>query len=193
MLLKPALFALAVLLPFSSTTASPITKKAIPADFTGLGQIRTFYIGQTHDDLGCLTSAGQWTVDEKLCGVFKAKRPEEQIITLASIGTGNATGVDSQQGAEVSVAECGIDVAKFKCGGGVNGAVFGTWTTKGPIPGHEVLRYSQYGVFATDAEDSPPPLTGPALDIHFYSGIEKGKWVWLGWRSLEEHEQQHKD
>lgn len=62
-----------------------------------------------------------------------------------------------------------------------------TFGTAGPIPGREVLRYGQYGVMATDAEDSPPSLTEEALNIHFYSGSEKGKWVWLGWKPLGDY------
>jgi hypothetical protein len=50
-----------------------------------------------------------------------------------------------------------------------------------------VLRYAQYGVLATDAPDSPPSLDEAPLPVHFYSGIEKGKWVWLGWKPLFEH------
>lgn len=63
-----------------------------------------------------------------------------------------------------------------------------TWGDEGPIPGVGVLRYGQYGVFATNAPDSPPSLGESPLDVHFYSGIEKGKWVWLGWKQLGEHE-----
>lgn len=61
-----------------------------------------------------------------------------------------------------------------------------TFGTHGPIPGREVLRYAQYGVLATDAPDSPPALGEAPLPVHFYSGIEKGKWVWLGWKALFE-------
>jgi hypothetical protein len=25
------------------------------------------------------------------------------------------------------------------------------------------------------------------LPVHFYSGTEKGKWVWLAWKPLFEH------
>lgn len=48
-----------------------------------------------------------------------------------------------------------------------------------------MLRYGEYGVVATNAEDSPPSLKDEALDVHFYTGSEKGKWVWLAWKSLE--------
>lgn len=77
-------------------------------DFAGLGQIRTLYIGRGHDDLGCLTGAGKWTADESECGTFAA----EQI--------GNST-------FHLSVPEggCGVDVATFKCGANVEGAIFG--------------------------------------------------------------------
>jgi hypothetical protein len=55
-----------------------------------------------------------------------------------------------------------------------------------PVDGKEVLRYGQYGVLATNAPDSPPSLNDEPLAIHFYSGAEKGKWVWLGWKALDE-------
>ena len=51
-----------------------------------------------------------------------------------------------------------------------------------------MLRYAQYGVLATDATDSPPSLKDGPLEIHFYSGSEKGKWVWLGWKPVGEDE-----
>lgn len=59
-----------------------------------------------------------------------------------------------------------------------------TFGTQGPIPGREVLRYAQYGVLATNAPDSPPAKGDAPLEIHFYSGSEKGKYVWLGWKPL---------
>ena len=78
------------------------------ADFAGLGQIRTLYIGRDHDDLGCLTGAGKWTADESECGTFAAEP------------IGNST-------FHLSVPEggCGVDVATFKCGADVEGAIFG--------------------------------------------------------------------
>jgi hypothetical protein len=79
-------------------------------DFTGLGQIRTLYIGRGHDDLGCLTSAGKWTTDESLCGTFAAAQISDVTFHLFAPKAGG----------------CGIDVATFKCGDGVQGgAIFG--------------------------------------------------------------------
>jgi hypothetical protein len=60
-----------------------------------------------------------------------------------------------------------------------------TFGNGGPILGHPVLRYGQYGVMATNAQDSPPAVTDAPLAIHFYTGVEKGKWVWLTWKSLD--------
>lgn len=59
-----------------------------------------------------------------------------------------------------------------------------TWGKEGPAPGRESLRYAQYGVFATDGV-SPPKAGEPPLDIHFYTGTEKGEYAWLGWKALE--------
>jgi hypothetical protein len=159
----PLLLALSALLP--STLAK---------DFTGFGQLRTLHIGSDHSDLGCVTSAGKWTTDESQCGVFSA----EQL----------ANG-QFQLFAPQEAGGCGIEVATFKCGREVKGGVFGTFGTAGPIPGREVLRYAQYGVLATNAPDSPPSPKDAPLDMHFYSGSEKGKWVWLGWKPFYEHEE----
>ena len=43
---------------------------------------------------------------------------------------------------------------------------------------------SEYRVVATDATDSPLSLKDEALEIRFYSGSEKGKWVWLRWKPV---------
>lgn len=202
-----SLLALAALLPVSIAASA----------FDGRGQLRTLYISGDHEDLGCLTSDGKWTVNEDQCGVFIADRINEAEYYLSSEKAG----------------PCGVQAATFKCAEDVKPGIFGvsfflfvfvplnntppppktllspgkrtieyrrgsnvadcsaplqTWGTPGPIPGHEVLRYSQYGVFATNAPDSPPALNAEPLAIHFYSGIEKGKWVWLGWESLSKVE-----
>ncbi|KAH6839500.1 hypothetical protein B0I37DRAFT_235736 [Chaetomium sp. MPI-CAGE-AT-0009] len=151
------------------TTLLPAAAASATKDFTGLGQLRTLYIGSDHDDLGCVTSAGKWTTDESQCGVFSAER----------IANGQF-----QLFAPQEAGGCGVEVATFKCGRGVKGGIFGTFGTAGPIPGREVLRYAQYGVLATNAPDSPPSPEDAPLDMHFYSGSEKGKWVWLGWKPL---------
>ncbi|KAK4224243.1 hypothetical protein QBC38DRAFT_25008 [Podospora fimiseda] len=142
--------------------------------FSGLGQIRTLYIGRDHDDLGCLTSQGKWTTDEALCGTFYAYR----------LST-NAKGMSTFRLAGVDVGICGIAPAGvFKCGG-VKDVDFGTWGNEGPVKHRDVLRYGQYGVVASYGNNPPAPEEGP-LQVHFYSGAEKGKYVWLVWKSLEE-------
>ncbi|KAK4039490.1 hypothetical protein C8A01DRAFT_47057 [Parachaetomium inaequale] len=161
----------ALLLTLTAALAAPTSTPT--KDFSGYGQLRTLYIHDDHEDLGCLTAVGKWTADESQCGIFVAEQlpAPPQVLSnfqLSAPGIGN----------------CGIEVATFKCGEDVKPVTFGTWGTKGPVPGRDVLRYSQYGVFATNAADSPPALKDEALDIHFYSGAEKGKWVWLGWEFL---------
>lgn len=101
MLLKHILLAVGPLLPLAS--AEPEAK-----DFSGLGQIRTLYIGRGHDDLGCLTSAGKWTVDESKCGTFAAEQISNSTFHLFAPEGG-----------------CGVDVATFRCGDDVKGAIFG--------------------------------------------------------------------
>ncbi|GAB1320986.1 hypothetical protein MFIFM68171_11196 [Madurella fahalii] len=152
-------------------TALTLTLPATAArDFSGLGQIRTLYVVGNHEDLGCLTGEGKWTTDESQCGTFAAVRDGLNFKLTA-----------------LEAGKCGVDVATFKCGHVGKGGVFSTFGTSGPIPGKEVLRYGQYGVMATDGM-SPPASREPALDIHFYSGAEKGKYAWLGWKSLEDAE-----
>ncbi|KAK4220707.1 hypothetical protein QBC38DRAFT_333836, partial [Podospora fimiseda] len=148
----------------------------IPAGqaFSGLGQIRTLYIARDHDDLGCLTSQGKWTTDEALCGNFYAYRLSK-----------NAKGMSTFRLAGVDVGMCGITPAGiFKCGG-VHDAEFGTWGYEGPVKQHDVLRYGQYGVVASDG-NNPPALNEGPNEVHFYSGSEKGKYVWLVWKWLED-------
>lgn len=105
MLSKTILLALSALLP-------AVCAEQKRSDFVGLGQLRTLYIGTGHEDLGCLTSAGQWTVDESQCGVFAAAPLDNGVFHLFAPKTGG----------------CGVDVATFKCGGGVKGATFGVST-----------------------------------------------------------------
>jgi uncharacterized membrane protein len=104
MLSTTALLAFTALL--STTTAAYETK-----DFTGLGQIRTVYIGSNHEDLGCLTSAGQWTVDESQCGTFVTAQIDNSYGQFHLFST--------------EAGACGIDVATFKCGDGVKWSIFG--------------------------------------------------------------------
>ena len=63
--------------------------------------------------------------------------------------------------------------------------VLQTWGPDGPVKQREVLRYGQYGVVASSG-NNPPALTDGALDVHFYTGAEKGKYVWLVWKPLED-------
>ncbi|KAL2158164.1 hypothetical protein VTH06DRAFT_4732 [Thermothelomyces fergusii] len=157
-----SLLALAALLPIATAVPGP-------SSFTGYGQLRALYNKGDHEDLGCLTSDGKWTVDEDRCGIFLSDRiNDSQQFRLYGVGAG----------------QCGIDVATFKCNTEIKTTVFGTWGLPGPIPGHELLRYSQYGVFATDAQYSPPEPGDEPLAIHLYSGREKGKWAWLEWRHV---------
>ncbi|EGS17907.1 uncharacterized protein CTHT_0072670 [Thermochaetoides thermophila DSM 1495] len=165
------------LLQISPRTTYPLNS------FSGLGQLRTLSTDRVagNPDIGCLTSAGAWTTDERKCGVFRAVRSDVHHITIESIPVltsieGSGTGVNLG-------GICGIEVGVFKCGGGVKQAVFGTWGLEGPIPGREQLRYGQYGVVATDGI-SPPQAWEEPLQIHFYSGKEKGQWAWLGWKEL---------
>ncbi|KAL2272000.1 hypothetical protein VTJ83DRAFT_1371 [Remersonia thermophila] len=137
--------------------------------FNGTGQVRTLYNRQPHDDLGCLTKDGKWTVDEPLCGVFTARR------------TGNYN--DYTLSAEGAGA-CGLDHIYFVCGEDVAPYIFSTWGDNFPAAGLTVLRYGQYGVFATDAPDSPPAPGAEPLRIRLYSASDKGKWAWLGWNEL---------
>ncbi|KAK4164108.1 hypothetical protein QBC43DRAFT_289341 [Cladorrhinum sp. PSN259] len=144
--------------------------------FDGLGHIRTLYIGRDHDDLGCLTAAGKWTTDEEQCGLFFGK-------TLSQSPKG---GVSTFRLASLDTGMCGIaPVGVFKCGGDAKAAEFGTWGTNGPVKEHDVLRYGQYGVFAGNGNNPPSFAEGPA-DIHFYSGAEQGKYVWLVWKPLSD-------
>ena len=96
------------------TSLLPSTATASSKDFTGLGQLRTLYIGDDHDDLGCVTSSGKWTTDESKCGFFSVESlPNGQFQLFAPQAAGG----------------CGIDVATFKCGQGVKGATFGVSTS----------------------------------------------------------------
>lgn len=63
--------------------------------------------------------------------------------------------------------------------------VLQTWGLEGPVKQREVLRYGQYGVVASSG-NNPPALSDGALDVHFYTGAEKGKYVWLVWKPLED-------
>ncbi|KAK3301724.1 uncharacterized protein B0T15DRAFT_321892 [Chaetomium strumarium] len=171
--------------PVPAPVPVPVSKNGITTrdqwdfpDWKGQGQVRTRYIQNPYPDLGCLTSAGQWTTNEALCGVFETSWINNYTFYLSSVPS-NGPSANSKAGA------CGIDVNNFRCGGGVREAVFGTFGNGGPIEGHPTLRYAQYGVMATNAQDSPPSVTQAPVAIHFYTGVEKGKWVWLAWKALD--------
>ncbi|KAK4171422.1 hypothetical protein QBC36DRAFT_350371 [Triangularia setosa] len=59
---------------------------------------------------------------------------------------------------------CEIEGVSFKCG--IPGGIFGVR----PVGGREVIRYSAYDIMA--------------IDIHFSTGKEGGKAVWLGWKGF---------
>jgi hypothetical protein len=86
------------------SSESPSTK-----DFTGLGQLRALYFRDDHEDLGCLTNTGKWTVDEAQCGNFAAVQIKEGQFHLVAAGVGG----------------CGIERATFKCESEVKVATFG--------------------------------------------------------------------
>lgn len=102
--------ATALLLALTSLLPNAAVASSSSKDFTGLGQLRTLYIGDDHDDLGCVTSSGKWTTDESQCGFFSVEPlPNGQFQLFAPQAAGG----------------CGIDGATFKCGHGVKGATFG--------------------------------------------------------------------
>ncbi|KAK4182568.1 hypothetical protein QBC35DRAFT_444985 [Podospora australis] len=145
--------------------------------FSGLGQVRTFYVRDNHEDLGCLTSAGKWTTNNSLCGNFTANRatPSPNYSVSWTLST--------------SAGPCGIETVTLKCKPGITPAVFGNWGDPatnggGPVPGREILRYGAYGVFASSLGNNPPtPQEGPA-EIRLYSASDEGKWVWLGFNGF---------
>jgi hypothetical protein len=96
------------LLLTASAILSAVAVDPKAKDFTGLGQIRTLYIERDHNDLGCLTSAGKWTVDEAQCGTFSTEQISDSTFHLSA-----------------PEGPCGIDVATFKCGSDVQAAIFG--------------------------------------------------------------------
>ncbi|RYP06006.1 hypothetical protein DL764_003423 [Monosporascus ibericus] len=59
---------------------------------------------------------------------------------------------------------------------------FSTWVDV-TVPGRGVLVSGNGGIYASNAGNNPP-LLGEVSKIKFYSGIEKGKWIWLGLKAL---------
>ncbi|KAL2259212.1 hypothetical protein VTK26DRAFT_7190 [Humicola hyalothermophila] len=155
---------LAAVLPLA--TAAPTTQARAAGDWSGSGRLVPIdaFSGETQP--GCLTAEGQWTGDEAQCAIFTAVRGESQSILLST-----------------SAGPCGIVQPTFKCGADVKPTVFGTWPNGVPATTKEVLRYSQYGVFADRDDQGPPTPGGKNLDLSFYSGSEPGPFVWLSWES----------
>lgn len=137
--------------------------------FEGKGQLRTVWWQGDHADLGCLTSAGLWTADEKLCGVFEAARADDDR-SLFTLSTEDGW--------------CRIYGAQFTCNG-QEAYSFGTWPENWPngIPGVQVLRFGQYGIMASSGRN-PPEVVDKPQEIHFTSYNEVGKYVWLTWMPL---------
>ncbi|VBB87232.1 Putative protein of unknown function [Podospora comata] len=151
---------------FTPLLACIVFSWALAEDFSGPGQIRTLDVRENNQDLGCLTSKGKWTTVESLCGEFYAQR----------VGSNNEFRLSSTGG-----GSCGIDGVTFKCG--IQSGIFGTWGTEGPVSGREVVRYGAYGLMEGSG-NSPPDAKDEAVEIHFSTGNEGGKAVWLGWKAL---------
>jgi hypothetical protein len=118
MLLHLAPILLALTSTLTLTTANPIplpngiTTRDDQWDFPdwkGQGQVRTRYINDPYPDLGCLTSSGQWTTNEALCGAFETSWLNNYTFYLNNKDD----------------SACGIDVSTFKCVGGVSQGIFG--------------------------------------------------------------------
>ncbi|KAM7214441.1 hypothetical protein V8F06_010198, partial [Rhypophila decipiens] len=140
--------------------------------FNGTGQIRTRWYKGNYADLGCLTKEGRWTVDESLCGVFKAdrRRPAGYEIDIWYLKS--------------KAGNCRIYAANFLCDNGGKGTEFGPWLWPTAIPGTEVLRWGQYGLMANWVRN-PPLKTDAPLDIHLVGYNEPGQYVWLTWSPLK--------
>ncbi|KAK3297243.1 uncharacterized protein B0H64DRAFT_372631 [Chaetomium fimeti] len=166
---QPPLLLLSLLTTTTTTTAHPTTPRSTTG-FTGRGQLRTLWNEGDHADLGCLTPAGLWTTDNAHCGTF----------------TGTALGTSSLPTFTLTSAAgpCRIYGGRFTCGGGDAGVEFGIWPFPNSIPGKDCLRYGQYGLMASSGEGGPPAVGDPALEVHFVSYSEQGKYVWLTWAAV---------
>ncbi|KAH6641150.1 hypothetical protein F5144DRAFT_124211 [Chaetomium tenue] len=161
-LLLPLLATLTTALP--TTSLQPTARST--ASFTGRGRIRALWNQGDYADLGCLTAGGLWTTNNALCGTFTGTA-----ITTSSLPTFKLSS---------SAGPCYIYGAQFKCEQGVAGYEFGIWPWPNSIPGKDCLRYGQYGLMASSGVGGPP-APGAAIDVHFVSYIEQGKYVWLTW------------
>ncbi|KAK4035225.1 hypothetical protein C8A01DRAFT_38317 [Parachaetomium inaequale] len=167
--------ALVTLALTSLTTAAAIPTSSpprSPPSFTGKGQLRALWNQGDHADLGCLTATGLWTADDSLCGTFTAAK-----LDTSSLPTYTLTS---------AAGPCHIYGARFECGQGYQGYEFGIWPFPNSIPGKDCLRYGQYGLMGSSGQGGPPASGDPAVDIHFVSYSEKGKYVWLTWAAVEE-------
>ncbi|KAK0636025.1 hypothetical protein B0T17DRAFT_570668 [Bombardia bombarda] len=133
--------------------------------FGGQGQIRTLWNSAPYTDLGCLTSAGQWTANPSLCAVFTAVRPGS-IFTLTT-----------------SAGPCEISGANFTCGAGNTPGQFGIWPWPNSPPKIESLRWGQYGLMSTP---SPNPISASdaAVTLRYTSYWDSGYYVWLTWKGV---------
>lgn len=211
--LKTIVAALTAAITTTATTTVAAPTSSPWRDFSGLGQIRMLHNAGDHEDLGCLTSAGGWTTDEARCGVFRAARTAEHAIRLHALRAG-VCGVETAtfrcgdgvreiifgvyplstslrlSGSFFSLLKLAYHLIIYPSTvcliwskTETNGALPQTWGEGVPVAGREVLRYSQYGVVATHGISPPAPDEEP-LEIHFFTGIEKGKWAWMGWKPL---------
>lgn len=111
MLPQTILLTLAALLPTAVSAQRNVKsgESAPTPDFTGLGQLRALYIRDDHEDLGCLTNTGKWTVNEAQCGNFAAVQIKEGQFHLVAAGVGG----------------CGVEAGVFRCERDVKAGTFG--------------------------------------------------------------------
>ena len=82
--------------------ASPLAKRA---DFQGTGQIIT-YTASSSANVGCLTAAGQWTVDNSQCGTFTGTLLADGV-SLNISSTAGICGTDYLNGQGGQTFNCG--------------------------------------------------------------------------------------
>lgn len=106
-----AVSALAAPAPAPDNKPAPGPKP--PALFNGTGHVRTRNWQGDYEDLGCITKEGRWTINEALCGVFKASRfrPKGGSIDLWKLSS--------------KAGPCRIYGAEFICESGFEGYDFG--------------------------------------------------------------------
>ncbi|KAK4118745.1 hypothetical protein N657DRAFT_650938 [Parathielavia appendiculata] len=155
------------------STALPTTSSS-PMSFTGKGQLRTLWSDGDHTDLGCITDAGLWTGNNTLCGTFTGTPTSN-----SNLRTFNLTS---------AAGPCRIWGSTFICeqwnGGYPSIYEFGIWPYPNSIPGVDCLRWSKYGMMGNPEGNPTGPEDSPR-EIRLLSYIEKPKWVWLTWESLE--------